>query len=64
MDYADLKAILERILLTRVLNHTQGNQSQAARILGISRSSLRNKLRSLDISISHVVKDVDEGEED
>jgi two-component system nitrogen regulation response regulator GlnG len=62
--YNETLEVMERILLTRVLNQTQGNQSQAARILGISRSSLRNKLRSLDISISHVVSGVDEVEED
>ena len=55
---------MERILLSRVLNHTHGNQSQAARILGISRSSLRNKLRSLDISISHVASGAEESEDD
>ncbi len=62
--YNETLEVMERILLTRVLNHTQGNQSQAARILGISRSSLRNKLRSLDISISHVVSGTDEPDED
>jgi two-component system nitrogen regulation response regulator GlnG len=62
--YNETLEVMERILLTRVLNHTQGNQSQAARILGISRSSLRNKLRSLDISISHVVSGAEDGEED
>ncbi len=62
--YNETLEVMERILLTRVLNHTQGNQSQAARILGISRSSLRNKLRSLDISISHVVSGADDSDED
>jgi two-component system nitrogen regulation response regulator GlnG len=62
--YNETLEVMERILLTRVLNNTQGNQSQAARILGISRSSLRNKLRSLDISISHVVSGTDDTDED
>ncbi|MBW3598276.1 MAG: sigma-54 dependent transcriptional regulator, partial [Planctomycetes bacterium] len=61
--YNETLEVMERILLTRVLNHTHGNQSQAARILGISRSSLRNKLRTLDISISHVVNGADEDDE-
>jgi DNA-binding protein Fis len=38
--------LLERYLLTYVLNRTKGNQAQAASILGISRLSLRRKLRS------------------
>jgi two-component system nitrogen regulation response regulator GlnG len=62
--YNETLEVMERILLSRVLNRTQGNQSQAARILGISRSSLRNKLRSLDISISHVVSGAEENGED
>jgi two-component system nitrogen regulation response regulator GlnG len=62
--YNETLEVMERILLSRVLNQTQGNQSQAARLLGISRSSLRNKLRSLDISISHVVSGVEEEDEE
>ena len=34
-----------------VLEHTQGNQRQAARILGIARKTLRDKLRELGITI-------------
>ena len=41
--YAELLAQMERFLLTRVLMHTAGNQVQAARILGITRGSLRTK---------------------
>jgi two-component system nitrogen regulation response regulator GlnG len=37
----------------------QGNQSQAARILGITRGSLRNKMRTLGIQIGNTVN-VDE----
>ena len=46
---------MERLLLMRVLNHTDGNQLQAARILGITRGSLRTKLRALGISIGRSV---------
>ncbi len=42
---------MEREVLVRVLQHTDGNQLQAARILGITRGSLRNKIRALGISI-------------
>ena len=46
---------LERALITRVLQHTHGNQSHAAKILGITRGSLRNKIRLCGIAIEHVV---------
>ena len=42
---------VDRILLPMVLEHTQGNQRQAARILGIARKTLRDKLRELGITI-------------
>jgi len=49
--YAECLGQMERRLLTRVLQHTGGNQVQAARILGITRGSLRTKIRALGISI-------------
>ena len=49
--YAETLEAMERCLLTRVLNETGGNQSQAAQRLGITRGSLRNKIRTLGISI-------------
>jgi two-component system nitrogen regulation response regulator GlnG len=48
--------MLERYLLTRVLRETQGNQSKAARRLGITRGSLRNKMRDLGIQVGQVVE--------
>ena len=50
--YADSVRNMESILLTHVLRHTHGNQSQAALILGITRGCLRNKLRQHGIMIS------------
>ena len=44
--YADSVKYMERILLTDVLSHTNGNQSQAALLLGITRGCLRSKLRT------------------
>lgn len=49
--HAEVIDQVERILLMRVLNHTSGNQVQAARILGITRGSLRTKVRALGITI-------------
>lgn len=43
---------LDRILLTRTLRYTQGNQLDAAKILGIARQTLRNRLRELGLNIS------------
>lgn len=53
--HAETLEMMERYLLTRVLRETGGNQSLAAKILGITRGSLRNKIRSLRLSIDHVV---------
>ncbi len=49
--YATTLSHMERSLLSRVLRHAGGNQSEAARILGITRGSLRNKIRANQISI-------------
>src|SRR5262249_47503283 len=48
-------------LLARVLNETGGNQLRAARILGISRNSLRAKIRSLKLVIERSVYAADLG---
>ncbi|QDU60645.1 Nitrogen regulation protein NR(I) [Planctomycetes bacterium Pan216] len=54
--YADSIEHLERFLIRRVLEHTGGHQSHASEILGITRSSLRNKIRNLGIQIDQVVR--------
>jgi DNA-binding NtrC family response regulator len=53
--YAETLAQMETELLTMVLQHAGGNQSEASRILGITRGSLRNKIRTHGISIDQVV---------
>jgi nitrogen regulation protein NR(I) len=53
--YAESVERLEAELLTAVLRHTDGNQLQAAKILGVTRGTLRNKIRSLGISIDRVI---------
>jgi len=40
---------VEAPLIAAVLAHTGGNQSQAARILGMTRSTLRNRMRRYDL---------------
>jgi two-component system nitrogen regulation response regulator GlnG len=54
--YAEALEMFERYLLTRVLRETEGNQSKAAERLGITRGSLRHKIRALGISIDFVVQ--------
>jgi two-component system nitrogen regulation response regulator GlnG len=49
--YAEAVAFMERHVITSVLRHTEGNQSHAAKVLGITRGSLRTKIRMLGIKI-------------
>ena len=44
---------LDRILLARVLEHTQGSQRPAARVLGIARKTLRLRRRQLGLNLTH-----------
>jgi len=41
---------IELPLLKTVMNHTQGNQSKAAELLGINRTTLRKKLEKYGLS--------------
>jgi DNA-binding NtrC family response regulator len=45
---------MERKLFDRVLMHTGGNQAHAARLLGITRASLRKKLRQYGMQASRL----------
>ena len=47
--YAMVMAEVEAPLLTAVLDHTQGNQTRAAEILGLNRGTLRKKLKQHDL---------------
>ena len=40
---------IERPLFEAILEHTKGNQSRAAEMLGLNRGTLRKKLRSYDL---------------
>jgi two-component system nitrogen regulation response regulator GlnG len=51
--------IFDRQLLTAVLRQTNGNQTKAASILGITRVTLRHKIQSLGINIDKVVRSED-----
>jgi DNA-binding NtrC family response regulator len=50
--YAEAHRRLDRVLLTRALEATGGNQLVAARQLGIARDTLRRRLRELGLHLS------------
>ena len=47
----------DRMLITRALQHAGGNQTRVAEILGMSRATLRAKLRGLGLTLERVVAD-------
>jgi two-component system nitrogen regulation response regulator GlnG len=59
--YGEAHRRLDRLFLPRVLESTNGNQQQAALRLGISRETLRRRLRELGL---HLTRRTDVGEDD
>ncbi|HJZ59269.1 MAG TPA: helix-turn-helix domain-containing protein, partial [Gemmataceae bacterium] len=57
--YDEAHRELDRVLLPLVMEYTRGNQFQAAKILGVARQTLRNRLREL-----HITPRFTEGTED
>jgi two-component system, NtrC family, nitrogen regulation response regulator GlnG len=55
--YDQVIAAVERVLFSRVLSHTRGNQSQASDLLGLNRQTLRLKLRTLGLIVDKTVND-------
>jgi two-component system nitrogen regulation response regulator GlnG len=49
--YSDCQSLLDRQLFDQVLKHTGGNLTQSAKILGITRTTLRSKLVALGLPI-------------
>lgn len=49
--YHRTQAAVDRILFEAVLKHAKGNQVEAANILGISRNTLRARLRTLGMAL-------------
>ncbi|WP_146579463.1 sigma-54-dependent transcriptional regulator [Neorhodopirellula pilleata] len=47
--YAEATQYMERFVITEVLRETNGNQSQAAEILGITRGKLRDRISTFNI---------------
>jgi two-component system nitrogen regulation response regulator GlnG len=50
--YGETHRRVDRLLLSRVLEQTGGNQHQAARRLGIARETLRRRLRELGLQVT------------
>jgi two-component system nitrogen regulation response regulator GlnG len=59
--YATAHRNLDRLLIRHALEHTRGNQAQAALILGIARQTLRQKIRELGLQI-HYAASADDAE--
>jgi len=60
--YAESLELMERHLLSAIMQATNGNLSKAAAILGITRGSVRNKLKTLGISVERQVQLNDDAE--
>ena len=51
--YRTLMAEVEPPLIEEVLRYTRGNQSRTAKILGMTRNTLRSKLNRYQIAVNH-----------
>jgi two-component system, NtrC family, nitrogen regulation response regulator GlnG len=47
-------AAVERLLFAKILEHTHGNQGKACELLGLNRSTLRHRLRTLGLGVDKV----------
>ena len=59
--YAEAHRRVDRILLTRTLEETDGNLVRAARRLRIGRETLRRRLREVGIHLNRRVETEEEG---
>jgi len=62
--YEKLLKAMDRVVLPRVLRHTHGNQTQASELLGLHRTTLRSKLRSLGLAYDRTLVDGAERDEE
>ena len=54
--YGETHRFVDRLLLSMALEYTNGNQRDAARMLGISRQTMRTRLRTLGLQVTHSVE--------
>ncbi len=57
--YRRVAQVVDQAVLTAVLDHVRGNQSQASQLLGISRTTLRAKLQVLGLGVEKQVRAAD-----
>lgn len=62
--YREVGSLVDKLLLETVLKHVHGNLQQAAELLGISRMTLRNKLRTINVPASESADDASAGDVD
>ncbi len=58
--FAEVQGLIDRHLITQVLQHTGNRLTQTARILGINRSTLRSKMKALGINAERLLLGDDE----
>ena len=58
--YRRVEHEVDRVVLEVVLRHVKGNQVQASELLGISRTTLRAKLRTLGSAGGHLLPESDQ----
>jgi two-component system nitrogen regulation response regulator GlnG len=54
--YDDVVALVERKMISAALRKTAGNQVEAARLLGVTRTTLRSKIQKLGIRIDRTIE--------
>jgi two-component system nitrogen regulation response regulator GlnG len=62
--HAETHREVDRILMTLTLRHTGGNHRVAAKLLGISRQTMRVRMRSLGLHVAHLVESESEDDAD
>ncbi|MDY0165827.1 MAG: sigma-54 dependent transcriptional regulator [Thermoguttaceae bacterium] len=60
--YDEALALMEQQVITRVLRHVGGNQVQASKILGITRTTLRAKMRQLGLTLEKTIHETPQDE--